>query len=164
MVSIRNILQYLRRMEASVRFLTSGTLTNLFDPKNLECWPSTLLSLYFHRGLVCCNRTYIDDWLIVRTLYQDAMRATTIMLDTLQNLGLKVNQTKSQLQPSQTITHIGDLFDSVQARAFIPLEQIIKLKKAIPLTLKLLFQPIMSNISSGSWHPWHQWYNTPSSN
>ena len=57
---------------------------------------------------------YIDDWLIIASSYQDAIRATEITPDTLHSLGLKVNITKSHLQPAQTVNYIGAYFDSLQ--------------------------------------------------
>ena len=65
---------------------------------------------------------YINNWLIVAKSHHEAMRATTITLDMLQSLGLKVNHAKSHLEPLQSITYIRALLDSIQAKAFIPLE------------------------------------------
>ena len=73
---------------------------------------------------------YIDNWLIVAPYY-GAVRANQLTLNILQNLGLKVNLTKSHLEPSQTATYIGTDFNSLRARAILPQGSIIELKQAI---------------------------------
>ena len=73
---------------------------------------------------------YIDDWLIVAISCHEAARATQFILDTLRDLGLKVNLAKSHLEPSQTAMYIRAYFDALQARAFIPQERITKLGRA----------------------------------
>ena len=74
---------------------------------------------------------YIDDWLIVSTSYLDAMAARDTTLITLQRLGLNIDLAKSHLQPCQTVTFIGATLNSLQARAFLPQERILKIKRAI---------------------------------
>ena len=52
-------------------------------------------------------------------------------LQTLADLGLQVNVTKSHLIPSQTMDYIGAVLDSNRVRVFLPAERIHKLHHAI---------------------------------
>ena len=73
----------------------------------------------------------IDNCLIILTSYLDAIAARDTTLHTLQRLGLNINLAKSHLQPCQTVTFIGAELNSLQARAFLPQERILKINRAI---------------------------------
>ena len=50
---------------------------------------------------------YLDDWLILAKSSERVLSATKFFIETCVNLGLLVNLDKSVLKPSQTLTHLG---------------------------------------------------------
>lgn len=61
---------------------------------------------------------YIDDWLCVSDTESQARENTRWLLETTNRVGLRVNLTKSELIPSQSIVFLGVLIDTVRFRAF----------------------------------------------
>nr|XP_020633756.1 1-phosphatidylinositol 4,5-bisphosphate phosphodiesterase epsilon-1-like [Pogona vitticeps] len=72
-----------------------------------------------------------DNWLIVAASFQKAVQDTNVTLQTLADLGLKVNVVKSPLQPSQDMDYIDARLNSISARIFLPPERIQELRRAI---------------------------------
>ncbi|KAK7095415.1 hypothetical protein V1264_006825 [Littorina saxatilis] len=57
-------------------------------------------------------RAYLDDWLILHQQEALCLQHTQFVLAQAQDLGFRVNHTKSELTPSQTFTYLGMAFDS----------------------------------------------------
>ena len=73
----------------------------------------------------------MDDWLLIAPSHLQALHNIDFTLSLLENLGLKVNRTKSTLIPSQRVNYIGAILDSRSARAFPPQERAMKRYNAI---------------------------------
>ncbi len=67
---------------------------------------------------------YIDDILIVAESAEASTRATNRALQLLEQLGFTVNKTKSQLTPTQSLQHLGLIFDSTECRLFAPSDKL----------------------------------------
>ena len=50
---------------------------------------------------------YLDDWLVLGSSFQDIVRARDFLLWLCQELGVRVNLSKSSLDPSQTLDYLG---------------------------------------------------------
>ena len=74
------------------------------------------VAVFLHRLGVRVLR-YLDDWLILASSYEDALRARDIVLDLCLDLGIWVNLGKSSLEPSQIVTYLGIKIDSQIFRA-----------------------------------------------
>ena len=70
---------------------------------------------------------YIDDWLVFAPSRSQALEDIHVTLSLLADLGLRINEQKSILTPTQCITYVGIELDSTQARAFLPHERLIKI-------------------------------------
>ncbi|MCS5643736.1 MAG: reverse transcriptase domain-containing protein, partial [Dehalococcoidia bacterium] len=79
--------------------------------------------LHFRGVRVHC---YLDDWLVVGNDITNSENNTKVVLDLAQQLGLRVNLTKSELVPTTRITYLGMVIDSVLFRAFPSQERIDK--------------------------------------
>ena len=58
-------------------------------------------------------RAYLDDWLILHQDREACSAHTRLVLSQAYELGFSVNQTKSELTPSQIFTYLGMRFDTV---------------------------------------------------
>jgi len=76
---------------------------------------------------------YLDDWLIVGSSYQEALEDTQTTLDLTRELGWLVNQSKSELTPSQYIHYLGARIDFIQGRAFPSEERLVALASGVAL-------------------------------
>ncbi|XP_030272800.1 uncharacterized protein LOC115581658 [Sparus aurata] len=56
---------------------------------------------------------YLDDWLICAPSHDQVLRDTGLVLSHIQSLGLKVNWTKTNLEPGQQVVFVGLRLDSV---------------------------------------------------
>merc|ERR1711895_291884 len=86
--------------------------------------------------------TYIDDWLLYGDTPQQVVLHTKIVLDHLASLGFTVNMEKSMLVPSQQITFIGVVLDSVTLTARLSPERVA------------LFQSLLSSFVVGNKVPY----------
>ena len=66
---------------------------------------------------------YLDDWLLVSSFQAKAEQGIKHTLSLLSSLGLQVNFSKTTLWPTQQVTYIGAVLDSVQGCAFLPRER-----------------------------------------
>ncbi|KAK7089954.1 hypothetical protein V1264_009827 [Littorina saxatilis] len=57
-------------------------------------------------------KVYLNDWLILNQLESLCRQHTQVVLQTAKDLGLSVNQGKSDLTPSQRFTYLGMVFDT----------------------------------------------------
>ena len=71
---------------------------------------------------------YLDDILICSETIGRAIRDRDKTMDLLSSLGFKINLEKSSLSPSQKISHLGYLWDSVNMWVSLPPEKLIKIK------------------------------------
>ena len=69
------------------------------------------VSHFLHRLGVRILR-YLDDWLILASSREEAIRARDLCLLLCQELGIIINPQKSSLEPSQTMTYLGVRLDS----------------------------------------------------
>ncbi len=66
---------------------------------------------------------YLDDWLILAQSEADSTLHKTLLLSHLGCLGLRVNFAKSILSPSQQVSFLGTVIDSVQMTATVSAER-----------------------------------------
>ncbi len=66
---------------------------------------------------------YLDDWLVLAQTEVELLSHRSLFLSHLDCLGLKVNLAKSALSPSQRISFLGTVSDSVQMRAVVTPER-----------------------------------------
>ena len=73
----------------------------------------------------CLCWVYLDDFLILAPMRIRAKTATAKLVSLLRDLGLTVNFTKSQLEPTQKIVYLGFLINLVDGRRLLipPLKQ-----------------------------------------
>ena len=71
---------------------------------------------------------YLDDILICSDSVQNSIKDRDKTLDLLSSLGFSINWEKSSLSPSQKISHLGYLWDSVNMCISLPPEKLIKIK------------------------------------
>ncbi|XP_056116181.1 uncharacterized protein LOC130092365 [Rhinichthys klamathensis goyatoka] len=75
--------------------------------------------------------TYIDDWLVTAQSEQEVRYHTTMLLEHIQKLGLKLNTEKSVLIPAQSITYLGLSLDSVTFRARLSRDRVVKFTRCL---------------------------------
>lgn len=63
---------------------------------------------------------YLDDLLIMASSREKSIRDTCLVMDKLQSLGFLVNMEKSQLEPSQTLDHLGFTFNTKDMTLAVP--------------------------------------------
>lgn len=61
---------------------------------------------------------YIDDWLVVSSTREDALRDVNVTLSLLEELGWVVNRKKSNLDPTQSLVYLGAKLDLATGVAF----------------------------------------------
>ena len=83
---------------------------------------------FFRRVLLIWVSFYLDDLLVQDPDPQKLARNAEVMTIILQLLGFRVNVDKSDLVPSQRITHLGFEFDSVAMTVTLPMEKVNKVK------------------------------------
>ncbi len=72
---------------------------------------------------------YLDDWFILAQLQADLTSHMTLLLSHLDCLGLRVNFVKSVLSPSQRVSFLGTVIDSVQMTATVSAEQATSIQR-----------------------------------
>ncbi|XP_035277790.1 uncharacterized protein LOC118229687, partial [Anguilla anguilla] len=72
--------------------------------------------------------TYIDDWLIIANSKVRVVQDTQLVLTHLSSLGFRVNLSKSNLSPSQSVTFLGLDLNSVSMRAWLSADRILSLR------------------------------------
>ncbi len=65
---------------------------------------------------------YLDDWLVLAQSEAKSLSHRALLLSHLECLGLRVNFAKSPLSPSQRVSFLGTVFDSIQMRAVVTTE------------------------------------------
>ncbi|CAM4454824.1 unnamed protein product [Leuciscus chuanchicus] len=91
-----------------------------------KCMNAALAPLRM-RGVQVLN--YLDDWLILAQSRSVLIEHTTILLDHLKNLGLRVNWAKSSLSPSQTISFLGTELDSLSMIARLSPQRAVDIQR-----------------------------------
>lgn len=66
-----------------------------------------------------CILNYLDDWLILAQSEDELLSHRSFFLSHLECLGLKVNLANSVLSPSQRISFLRTVIDSVQMKAVV---------------------------------------------
>ncbi len=75
------------------------------------------------RQMGICILKYLDDWLILAQSQAVLTSHKTLLLSHLRCLGLRVNFAKSILSPSQRVSFLGTVINSVQMTATVSAEQ-----------------------------------------
>ena len=78
---------------------------------------------FFRRDLMIWVSFYLDDLLAQDTDPHRLTRKAEVMVVILQLLGFRVNLEKSDLIPSQRISHLGFEFDTVEVTVSLPMDQ-----------------------------------------
>jgi hypothetical protein len=68
--------------------------------------------------------THIDDWLLWAQSRQEFLEHSQLLLEHLTFLGFRINTVKSVLIPTQTISFLGLILDSVSFKASLSVERI----------------------------------------
>ncbi|KAI2654549.1 Gag-Pol polyprotein [Labeo rohita] len=99
---------------------------------------------------------YIDDWLILAQTEQMAVQHRGVVLAHMKELGLRVNDKKSVLSPSQRTTYLGVVWDSSMmqarlspARIELILAAVARVRKGRSLTVKQ-FQQLLGLMAAAS--------------
>ena len=74
------------------------------------------------------NSAWLDDILLVGSSYSDTLDIINQSRSLLESLGFIVKQSKSHLIPSQSILHVGFIWDSVKCTVSVPTEKVSALK------------------------------------
>ena len=82
-------------------------------------------SIMHHHGF--CILRYLDDWLVLRSTFQDIVRARDFLLWLCHRLRIMVNLSKSSLDPSQTQDYLGMTITTSPLRVFLTLKRVQKL-------------------------------------
>jgi hypothetical protein len=88
-----------------------------------------------------CIHQYLDDWLIRHEDPESLAVQTKSILHLIQQLGLLVNASKSELVPSQNFEFVGVLYDLSQGRAYPPEKRVQKITQSIQHFLNLSSAP-----------------------
>lgn len=87
----------------------------------------TVVRYFRQRGIRLA--IYLDDIIIMAASPEQSRLHTRFVLDVLERLGFLINISKSSLEPSQMIQHLGVLFDSVRWRITLPDSKILAIAK-----------------------------------
>lgn len=82
------------------------------------------------RGEGCICMAYLDDILILSESVESCRLATNKVLALVQKLGFIVNFDKSELEPTQSLTYLGYVLNTVTMKLTLPWEKVTKLKAA----------------------------------
>ena len=74
------------------------------------------------------NSAWLDDILLVGSSYSDTLDIINQSRSLLESLGFIVKQSKCHLIPSQSILHVGFIWDSVKCTVSVPTEKVSALK------------------------------------
>ena len=74
------------------------------------------------------NSAWLDDILLVGSSYSDTLDIICQCRSLLESLGFIVKQSKSHLTPTQSISHVGFIWDSVKNTVSVPTDKVIALK------------------------------------
>ena len=85
---------------------------------------------------------YLDDWLILASSKEEALRARDFLLNLCVTLGIRINFEKSHLDPSQTSTYLGMVIETVTFQAFPTSERLAKLESLVTAFLSCRDQPV----------------------
>lgn len=79
---------------------------------------------------------YLDDMLLAATSREEARRAVTTAHRLLEELGFTVNLEKSVFEPSQSLEHLGFIWDTVKWRLRLPSKKMLALRREARRVLK----------------------------
>ena len=97
---------------------------------------------------------YLDDWLVLGSFREEIVQARDFLLSLCKHLGVFVNLSKSSLQPTQSIDHLGMSLHTSPLRAFPTQARIQKVLSLIseftssPAPPLLLWQSLLGVMSS----------------
>ena len=74
---------------------------------------------------------YLDDWLIHHADRQVLLQQQSLLLRTLRDLGLMLNEAKSFLMPVRVIEFLGVRIDTLETRASLPEATALKTRQAV---------------------------------
>ena len=96
-------------------------------PKQWTMVMKVLQKVWRSRGIMCF--LYLDDILLVGPTPRIVATHLQFMLETLEALGLQVNQKKSVLTPSQEVEHLGFKIDFQTGRLQVPSQKLKAIRK-----------------------------------
>ena len=85
---------------------------------------------------------YLDDWLVLGSSFQEIVRARDFLLWLCQELGIRVNLSKSSLTPSQTINYLGMRLHKHPLRVFPAPKCALKLSSLVLEIVSCRQQPL----------------------
>lgn len=94
-----------------------------------------------HRGII-----YIDDSLWMAKTAQAVKETGSTVVNIFQQAGFQINEKKSSLQPTQLITFLGYVIDTVQMTVSLPREKVQQILKEIQ-NLLLQIQPKIRSVA-----------------
>ena len=99
---------------------------------------------------------YRDDWLVSAPSRSQVAQDMARLLSHVARLGLTVNQTKSCLDPSQRVTYLGLVLDSVAMKAYLSPRRVNDILRLLPLfragrrLLFILFLQLLGKLAAAS--------------
>ncbi|XDV43285.1 hypothetical protein PO909_011790 [Leuciscus waleckii] len=97
-------------------------------PYNTKCIDAALSPLR-HQGVHVLN--YLDDWLVLAQSRTELLTHRDLILGHLKCLGLKINVTKSKLNPSQSVIFLGTVIDTITMTARLTQERALSVQKLV---------------------------------
>ena len=90
---------------------------------------------FFRKELLIWVSFYLDDLLAQDTDPQRLVRNAEVMTTILHLLGFRVNLSKSDLVPSQQITHLGFEFNTIDMTVSLPMDKVDKIRGMVSSTI-----------------------------
>ena len=107
---------------------------------------------------------YLDDWLIVPPMAEQAVRDTAVLLWHMNQLGLKVNYSKSSLTPGKKGDYLGMTLNSLLMRALLSRKRVENILETIGCLEKGYWDTASFSNCWVCWrqHPWWSpWVSFP---
>ena len=84
---------------------------------------------------------YLDDWLVLGSSFREVVRAMDFLLWLCQELGIRVNPSKSSLDPTQTLDYLGMSLQTCPLRVFPTQKRVLKLSSLLQEFVSCQQQP-----------------------
>ncbi|XP_053114316.1 uncharacterized protein LOC128328210 [Hemicordylus capensis] len=118
---------------------------------------------------------YLDDILVRSVNQQRALHDVSLTVQVLEDHGFVINESKSQLCPTQILQHLGVVFNTVVASVSLPLDRQHKIRSAISpwmrkkrgelMSLAQILGQMIACLDCTPWARWHarpiQWFLLP---
>ena len=104
-------------------------------------WVMSPVSVIMHRYGFCILRD-LDDWLVLGSSFREVMRARDFLLWLCQELGIRVNPSKSSLDPSQKLDYLGMSLQTRLLKFFPTQRRVLKLSSLLQKFVSCPQQPL----------------------